>query len=216
MSDNLPCFSFRDFIYLQNGSTFFVNTEIHSKFLWAIREWNPTGLNPITFPMQKQPNCKLPHNLRTLTTPGGVSYPPNNYSSQLSLNSSSMTFPNVVKFCLSVLLNSGAGTMVHFCSEMPVFWFRSILPCAVIVTFCPGIGFRTNTQQFWKTAAAFPKWNQSCLGWCSRGSTGEANGRGGCLGMNRSCSGRRQSLRSLLQQPPGTFLSPLCWLWSGP
>jgi hypothetical protein len=38
---------------------------------------------------------------------------------------------------------------------MPVFWFGSVLPCAVIVLTLFG-GFLANMLQFWKTAAALP------------------------------------------------------------
>uniref|UniRef100_A0A0A8YBK0 Uncharacterized protein n=1 Tax=Arundo donax TaxID=35708 RepID=A0A0A8YBK0_ARUDO len=40
---------------------------------------------------------------------------------------------------------------------MPVFWFGSVRPWAVTVSFWPGLGLLGWMLQFWITTAALPK-----------------------------------------------------------
>lgn len=43
---------------------------------------------------------------------------------------------------------SGAALMVQLMIEIPVFWFGSVLPWAVIAFFCFAIGFLAYILQF--------------------------------------------------------------------
>lgn len=56
--------------------------------------------------------------------------------------------PKNVMADLGSAARSGAAFIVQLMIEIPVFWFGSSLPCAVIAFFCLAIGFRAYMLQF--------------------------------------------------------------------
>lgn len=70
------------------------------------------------------------------------------------------SFQGLPKYVCNVMLllaKSLAARTLQFCIDVPVFWFGSVRPCAVIVLNWYDNAKRGYMLQSWNTTAALPK-----------------------------------------------------------